>query len=104
KRVLLEYLKTINLLRDQSQFYNTLTANCTNVIWMHTRLNPGHVPFSWKILLSGYTPAYLHEQGKLGINIPFEELQRRSHINERARQADQAADFSSRIRAHLPSP
>lgn len=104
KRVFLGYMNTINELRERPTFYNTLTANCTNVIWMHTRLNPGHVPFSWKILLSGYTPAYLHEQGKLGTNIPFEELQRRSHINERARQADQAADFSSRIRAHLLSP
>lgn len=104
KRVFLGYMNTINELRERPTFYNTLTANCTNVIWMHTRLNPGHVPFSWKILLSGYTPAYLHEQGKLGTNIPFEELQRRSHINERAQQADQAADFSSRIRAHLLSP
>lgn len=104
KRVFLGYMNTINELRERPTFYNTLTANCTNVIWMHTRLNPGHVPFSWKILLSGFTPAYLHEQGKLGTNIPFEELQRHSHINERARQADQAADFSSRIRAHLLSP
>ncbi|MEO6203522.1 MAG: hypothetical protein ABIU05_26135 [Nitrospirales bacterium] len=56
--------------------------HCTNVIWMHTRLNPGHVPFCWKILLSGFTPAYLHEQRKLDTNISFEELQRRSPINE----------------------
>lgn len=104
KRVFLGYMKTINELRERPKFYNTLTANCTNVIWMHTRLNPGHVPFSWKILLSGFTPAYLHEQGKLDTNISFEELQRRSHINERARQADQAADFSARIRARLLSP
>jgi hypothetical protein len=70
---------------------------------MHTRLNPGHVPFSWKILLSGYTPAYLYEQGKLGTDLSFEALQARAHINERARQADQAADFSARIRANPPS-
>ena len=104
RRVFLDYMNTINHLREQPKFYNTLTANCTNVIWMHTRLNPGHVPFSWKILLSGYTPAYLHEQGKLGTGLPFEELQRRSHINEFALHADQAPDFSRRIRARLLSP
>ena len=103
KRVLLDYLKTINRLREKPEFYNTLTANCTNVIWMHTRLNPGHLPFSWKILLSGYTPEYIYEHEKMNTEVPFEELQRRSHINERAVQADQAPDFSSRIRAHLPS-
>jgi Domain of unknown function (DUF4105) len=99
KRVFLGYMNTINDLRERPKFYNTLTANCTNVIWMHTRLNPGHVPFSWKILLSGYTPAYLHEQGKLGTDLSFEALQARAHINERARQADQTVDFSVRIRA-----
>lgn len=104
RRVFLDYLTTINQLRERPTFYNTLTANCTNVIWMHTRLNPGHVPFSWKILLSGYTPAYLHEQGKLGTGFSFEELQRRSHLNEVALQADQAPDFSRRIRSHLLSP
>ncbi len=102
KRVFLDYLKTINTLRDQPKFYNTLTANCTNVIWMHTRLNPGHPPFSWKILLSGYLPEYLFEQGKLNTALPFEELKDRSRINEIALQADQALDFSGRIRSPLP--
>jgi hypothetical protein len=104
KQVFLGYMKTINELRDRPKFYNTLTANCTNVIWMHTRLNPGHVPFSWKILLSGFTPAYLHEQGKLDTGLSFEELQSRARINERALEADQAPDFSRRIRAGIPLP
>ncbi|MBA3964402.1 MAG: hypothetical protein H0X47_01220 [Nitrospirales bacterium] len=59
------------------------------------------MPFSWKILLSGFTPAYLHEQRKFDTNISFEELQRLSHINEVALQGDQAADFSGRIRVRL---
>jgi hypothetical protein len=104
KRVFLEYLKTINELRDRPKFYNTLMANCTNVIWMHTRLNPNHIPFSWKILLSGYTPEYVYEQGRMNSDLPFAELQRRSHINAVALQADQAPDFSRRIRADLPLP
>ncbi|HBP87157.1 MAG TPA: hypothetical protein DD706_05610 [Nitrospiraceae bacterium] len=104
KRVFLGYMNTINELRERPKFYNTLTANCTNVIWMHTRLNPGHVPFSWKILLSGFTPAYLYEQGKLATDLSFEELQARAHINERAMQADQASDFSRQIRALPPPP
>jgi uncharacterized protein DUF4105 len=104
KRVFLDYLKTINKLRDRPKFYNTLTANCTNVIWMHTQLNPNHIPFSWKILLSGFTPEYVHEQGRMNSDLPFAELQRRSQINEIALQSDQAHDFSQRIRASLPLP
>jgi hypothetical protein len=104
KRVFLGYMNTLNELRERPKFYNTLTANCTNVIWMHTRLNPGHVPFSWKILLSGYTPVYLYEQGKLVTDLPFDALQARARINERAMKADQAPDFSRQIRSQLPFP
>jgi len=104
KRVFLDYLKTINRLREKPEFYNTLTANCTNVIWMHTRLAPAHLPFSWKILLSGYTPEFVYEQGKMNSGLPFSELQRRSRINAVALQANQSPDFSSRIRAGLPLP
>jgi hypothetical protein len=67
-----------------------------------TRINPGHVPYSWKILLSGYLPEYLYEEGKLDTSVPFAELQRRAFINPPARAADQAADFSQRIRAGEP--
>jgi hypothetical protein len=102
RRIFLDYLRAINELAERPQFYNTLTANCTNVILMHARINPGHVPFSWKILLSGYAPEYVHSTGRLDQSLPFEELKRRSHVNAAAQAADQAPDFSRRIRAGLP--
>jgi hypothetical protein len=71
---------------------------------LHTRVNPGNQHYSWKILLSGYTPLYTYELGRLDTSLPFEELKRRSHINAAAQAADQAADFSQRIRAGLPKP
>jgi len=61
------------------------------------------VPFSWKILASGYVPQYLYEQGRLvDGGLPFAELQQRSQVNARAQQADSAADFSTRIRQGAP--
>jgi uncharacterized protein DUF4105 len=98
RRVFLEYLRQINELKQHAEWYNTLTSNCTNSIWFLTRLNPGHVPYSWKILLSGYLPEYLYEQGRLDTSVPFEELQRRAYINPRAQAADKAVDFSQQIR------
>jgi uncharacterized protein DUF4105 len=102
RKLLLEYLEHINELKEHAKWYNTITSNCTTSIWVMTRLNPGHVPFSWKILLSGYVPEYLYEQGKLDTGVPFAELQRRAYINARAQAADEAADFSQRIRADEP--
>jgi hypothetical protein len=104
RHVFLEYLREINSLKEHAEFYNTLTTNCTSNIWLHARINPGHVPYSWKILLSGYLPEYLYENGRLDTSIPFEELQRRSIINPAAQAADKAEDFSQRIRAPRGQP
>jgi len=98
RRVFLDYVAEINRLKERPEFYNTLTTNCTNAIWLHGRVNPDHLPYSWKILVSGHLPELLYENGRLDASVPFAELQRRSLINERAAAADQAADFSARIR------
>ncbi len=98
RRLFLSYLDQINALKARPEFYNTLTTNCTTNIWLNTRVNPDHLPFSWKILLSGHIPEYLYETGRLDNSLPFPELKKRVHVNERAQTADSAADFSLRIR------
>ncbi len=98
QRLFLDYVRRLNELKARPEWYNALTTNCTNAIWLHARVVPGSVPYSWKILLSGYLPQYLYEQGRLDTRVPFEELQRRAHINHLAQAADGAADFSQRIR------
>jgi Domain of unknown function (DUF4105) len=103
-RVFLDYVKTINDLRERPQFYNTLTTNCTTGIWLHTRMNPESPPMSWKILLSGYVPDYLYELGRIDTTRPFAELEKLSRVNERAHAADNDPAFSRRIREGLPLP
>jgi hypothetical protein len=94
----------MNSLATKPEFYNSLTTNCTTSILTHTRVNPGDLPLSWKILLSGYVPQYLYERAAIDTSLPLEELKRRSHINAAAQAADKAPDFSQRIRAGLPMP
>ena len=103
RRVFMDYMNALNTLKAQPDWYNSLTTNCTTTIWTHSLVNPGHVPFNWKILASGYVPQYLYEQGRLvDGGLPFAELQQRSQVNARAQQADSAADFSTRIRQGAP--
>jgi hypothetical protein len=98
RRVFVDYINKINNLKESPEFYNTLTTNCTTNIWFHSRVNPEHLPFSWKILASGYVPEYVYESGLLDNRVPFADLQRSAHVNVRAQAADKAADFSRRIR------
>jgi uncharacterized protein DUF4105 len=104
RRVFLDYIKTMNEMRERPRFYNTLTTNCTTSILTHTKMNPGSPPLSWKILLTGYVPEYLYERGRIDTSMPFAELEKLSLINDRAHDADKAPDFSQRIRQGLPRP
>jgi hypothetical protein len=54
------------------------------------------------MLLSGHFAELIYDYGAMDQTLPFAELRARSLINERARAADGAADFSRRIRAGLP--
>lgn len=102
RRLFMEYVRKINSLRDTPEFYNTAVTNCTTSILMHTRVNPGHLNYSWKVLVSGHVPEYLYEHERLDTSLPFPELQRRSRINERARNAGEGDNFSRRIREGIP--
>lgn len=103
RRVFIDYINKINKLNDYPEFYNTLTTNCTTNIWFHSKGNPEHLPFSWKILASGYVPEYVYESGLLDNRVPFANLQRSAHVNLRAQAAGSADDFSRRIRINPES-
>lgn len=102
RHFLLAYAARINAAAERPEFYNTLTTNCTNTIWELAEMNPGRVPFSWKLMISGYAAEYLYDQGRLDRSMSFAELSRQGHVNARAQAADRAPDFSERIRAPLP--
>ncbi len=101
RRLFLGYMDKINSLRERPEFYNTLTTNCTTNIWVHSRVNPDHPPFTLAMLASGHVPRLLYEAGRLDTSVPFAELQRRSRINARAQAADKSKDFSRLIRLQL---
>ncbi len=104
RRIFLDYIKSINELRERPSYYNTLTTNCTTSILFHTRMNPESPPMSWKVLFSGYVPDYLYDLGRIDTSRPFAELEKLSHVNARAHAAGKDATFSQRIRQGLPMP
>jgi len=99
KHLFLEYLESINALYKKPVFYNTLLSNCTTVIWLQNEVvNPGHIPFSWKILVSGYLPEYLYESGRLDQQLPFAKLRDQAYVNPLLKGREISPLFSSIIR------
>ena len=99
RRLLVSMLERANRLREHPEFYNTLTNTCTTNIVRHVNeLAPGKVPFSYKVLLPGYSDRLAYDLGLLDTDLPFEEAKARHHISARAlRYADDPA-FSALIR------
>jgi hypothetical protein len=98
---LMEYVDRLNELHVRPVWYNAITANCTTSI--RTQSAADHrLPLDWRILLNGYGDEMLYERHALAGRLPFAELKKRALIDDRARAADDATDFSDRIRAGLP--
>jgi hypothetical protein len=104
RRLFLEYIGKINRLKEEPEFYNTLTTNCTTDVWFLVRALSDRFPLDWRVLLSGYFPDYAYDLGSLDTDLPFAELKMLSLINAKAHAADQDPDFSQRIRVGLPRP
>ncbi len=51
---------------------------------------------------AGLIDSYLYHSGRIDTTLPYDELRRRSLVNEAAQTADDAPDFSQRIRGSLP--
>ncbi|HRK41689.1 MAG TPA: DUF4105 domain-containing protein [Gemmobacter sp.] len=95
RKIFLSYLALGNRLAGQARFYNTLTANCTTIVWQLVRV--GAPEFGWhrSVLLSGLLPDWLHRVGLI------EDPAKRGHgvrITPLAQSAPEGADYSQVIR------
>lgn len=102
------YLDTAGSLATRPRFYNTLTSNCTTLVYDLVKpIVPG-LPWNWRLLASGRLPEYLYDLGALDTRVSMEELHRRGHINAAAIASDDngraSAAFSDAIRRGLPTP
>lgn len=99
------YLDEADALRGEPAFYNTLTSNCTTIIFeLARRFAPG-IPMDYRLLLSGYFARYVHELGGLAPGFDYETLQERGYINPRATALPPEAGsavFSRTIREGVP--
>jgi hypothetical protein len=104
RQLFLEYLTLANELADRPRFYRTILDNCTTVVWkLADRVVPG-LPLDYRVVLSGYLPEYLYEQGSLDARFSLEELTAIGTLPGEVLHDGTGAGFSEAIRAGLPGP
>jgi Domain of unknown function (DUF4105) len=110
RALFLEYLGRANQLRDQPEWYNALTHNCTTNVFTEMartkHLPRGSSRLDPRILFSGLADKMLYNGGNFAGGsraggLPFLELKRRAHINASARAASYEG-FSREIRIGRP--
>jgi hypothetical protein len=93
-----------NDLARTPRFYNTMTSNCTTLVFDMVRvIHPG-LPLRARVILAGYLPKYAYSVGATDTSISFEKLRELSRIHDKAAQADADPNFSARIREGIPVP
>ncbi|MBV6828533.1 DUF4105 domain-containing protein [Xanthomonas euvesicatoria] len=102
RRMFMGYVELANELDRKPAFYNTLTSNCTTIVFALVRQLQPTLPLDHRLLLSGYVDQYAYDHHGLMPGYPFATLKQRGHFTARAIAADKAADFSARIRAGMP--
>jgi hypothetical protein len=96
------YLERINLLYDRAEWYHLLSNSCTvNIIRHASRIKPRG--FNIRHFLNGFIDRYLFATGAIQTDLPFDELRRRSRLNDVVKKEYDAPDFSDRIRAGVPT-
>ena len=103
QQLFLAYINQANELVDQPRFYNTITANCTTIVFdMMRHVTGSRLPLDPRLLLTGYLPSYVQEQGGLMPDYSLTELTERGRITERSKQAGEASSYSQQIRYGVP--
>ena len=104
RALFLSYVHAANKLAVTPAFYNTITSNCTTIVYrMARQIDPG-LPWDIRLLLTGYLPEYLYKVGALDRSVPIAELRQRGRITERARSSKPGDDFSRVIRVGIVEP
>ncbi|MGD9720362.1 MAG: DUF4105 domain-containing protein [Pirellulales bacterium] len=101
RALFVDMLKRANKLRDEPEFYNLVTNNCTTNIMRHiNNVAPGTVPYGYEVLFPKYSDRLAYQLGLIRIDDNFERTRQEARINEVAYIYREDPQFSVRIREY----
>ncbi len=102
RSLFLGYIDEANALVRTPRFYNTVTVNCTTLVYQMMQRIVGYLPLSHRLIFSGYLPEYVYRVGGLDQRYSIKELRALGRISERAQGAERSDTFSADIRRGIP--
>ena len=102
RQMFMNYVDEANTLVNTPTFYNTLTSNCTTIVYDLARRISPTLPLDYRLVLSGYLAEYAQDAKVLTPNVDFPTLQKQGFVNPRAIAAGNDPAFSTLIRQGVP--
>lgn len=102
RQLFLSYIEQANQLIAQPRFYNTVTANCTTLVFGMMQHISGGLPLDARLLLTGYLPSYIEELDGLTSGFDLSQLRTAGRITERSKHASNSENYSKIIRQGVP--
>ncbi|STY86658.1 Uncharacterised protein [Moraxella ovis] len=96
------YLQKGHELNQQPEWHQTITSNCTTVIYQLVRMidaDAKMLPFDYWVLVSGRLPSYLIELGVIRPKYDPDEWKKITHINPKVAMYDDGNAITSE---HFP--
>ena len=114
RRLLVSYLEEVNRLREEPEFYDSLTRNCSTTTRRHLASIGVEDTWDWRVVFNGHIDELLYARGVIDTSMPFDALRQASDITDRARNAidddsgdedfPASEDFPEHIREGLARP
>lgn len=107
RELFLLYLQKAENLNHEARWYNTLTSNCTTIIFdMMGEIEP--IPVDYRALLAGLLPEYLHEEQAIDTQYTVGQWRQMAYANPHVAHLTKtdmdSQEFSRLIRQKLPKP
>lgn len=101
RQLFLSMIKRVNSLYDEPEFYNLINNTCaTNIVKHVNEISEIKVPFSYKVLLPGYSDKLAYDLELLDTILPYEEIRSKYQINKKAMEYATSSEFSIKIRGY----
>lgn len=99
KQLFLSMIQRVNELHDKPEFYNLFTNTCTTNIVRHVNeISEVKVPFSYRVLMPGYSDKLAYDLGLLDTTLLYDKIRERYKINDKAMKYADDQNFSIKIR------
>lgn len=102
--ILRDALAGANTLRETPRFYNSITRNCTNILFrLFNRTHPGTIgAFALAQVLPGLSDRMLYRKGLIDTPLPFPEIRDAYNVHELGQRYRDDPNVSARLREKMP--